>query len=121
MKGRNDQAAEQAWIAMIRKHWDSDEPTFKIFDCCPNQIHEFEVAVYTNQSQRQLLGASYYETIADVNNHSLDDCKYFMLSQPTPARSTPWVGKDMVSWWGQASHAPASAPQMGRKPVGGYA
>lgn len=120
LKGRNDPSAEQAWIAMVRKHWNQDEPTFRIFDTCPSQIHEFEVAIYTNQSQRQLMSASYYETIADVNNHSLDDCKYCMLSMPAAQAPKVYEIANMVDKWGQNSHG-AKAPQYtGRKPVGGY-
>jgi hypothetical protein len=120
IKGRNDPAAEQAWIAMVRKHWNQEEPTFRIFDTCPSQIHEFEVAIYTNQSQRQLLSSSYYETIADVNNHSLDDCKYFMLSQPALQAPKTYEIANMVDKWGQNSHGAAAPQYTGRKPVGGY-
>lgn len=122
IKGRNDQAAEQAWVAMIRKMWAEDEPGFRILDCCPNQIHEFEVAIYTNQSSRQLLTQSYYETIADVNNHSLDDAKYAMLSMPTVQAPRNLEIANMVDMWGQNSkRSDAPAPSYsGRTPVGGY-
>lgn len=83
VKGRANPGAEGAWIAMMRSHWGASETTFRISELCPNQIREFETAIFVPQSERQLLTSVYQETIANRNNHSLDDCKYFMLSQPS--------------------------------------
>ena len=83
LDGRNDPQAEEAWIALIRKAWaDPNEIGFKIFSCCTNQIREFNDCIYTPQSERQLLSSSFRETIADFDNHSLDDNKYFLLNLP---------------------------------------
>jgi hypothetical protein len=84
MQGITD---EPAWVAMMRHHWQNlDEPTFRIFDCCANQIREFEGAIYVSTSERLLQTQNYREAISDHNNHSLDDCKYFMNSRPRLAR-----------------------------------
>lgn len=80
VKGINTQ--EDTWITMMREHWASEDCTFKIFSRCPNQIREFETAIYVNQSERQLLTSAYNEKIQDKDNHSLDDCKYAMLNLP---------------------------------------
>jgi hypothetical protein len=90
---------EAAWLALIRQHWqNSDDPTFRIFDCCPNQIREFESAVYVSTSERLLQTQNYREAISDHNNHSLDDCKYFMNSRPKIVKQGVKV-KDMSKWW----------------------
>jgi len=94
IKGINNQ--EDTWIGMMREHWGMDNPTFRIFEDCPAQIHEFESAIFVNQSERQLMTTSYRETINDKNNHSLDDCKYFFLSQPKAVTDTGW--KDPEQW-----------------------
>lgn len=74
---------EAAWLATMREHWlDAANPTFRIFDCCSNQIREFESAVYVTSADRGLQTQNYREAVADKNNHSLDDCKYFMNSRP---------------------------------------
>jgi len=125
VKGRNDVAAEEAWIATMRNHWrNPDDVTFKISEACPNQIREFETAVYINQSERQLLTSAYREAIADVDNHSLDECKYFMLSKPSQQLGqSSWKDFRMVDRWAQPSASRQSSytpAQSGRKPVGGY-
>lgn len=124
VKGRNDAQAEESWIAMMRNHWrNPDDISFKISEACPNQVREFETCVYIGQSERQLLTSAYRETIADVDNHSLDDCKYFLLSKPSQQLQDSWKDPNMISRWAipssqhQSSYSPSSA---GRKPVGGY-
>ena len=91
---------EEAWLTIMRKHWQSDNPTFCISDRCPNQIREFETAIYVNQSERQLLTSSFHETIEDKDNHSLDDCKYFMLRQPKGnQQQVSWNNSKIVNRW----------------------
>ena len=118
LKGRNDGGAEDAWTAMIHDAWhDPKDIKFKVFASCPNQIHEFEVAVYVAQSERQLLTASMHERINDKDNHTLDDCKYYMLSRPTQQQaqsSQEYV--NMVDRW---STRPSS-PTRRRTEVRGY-
>lgn len=123
IKGRNDIGAEDAWIAMVRNAWrNPDDVSFKISEACPNQIREFETAVYVNQSERQLLTSAYRETIADVDNHSLDDCKYFMLSKPSAGSTASWKMPNMVERWSQPSFNVQRSyqPTGDRKPVSGY-
>ena len=124
IKGRNDTQAEEAWVAQVRQAWrNPDDVTFKISETCQNQLREFETAIYVGQSERQLLSQSYRETIADVDNHSLDDCKYFMLSKPSPQQQLDWKPANMVERWqinsGQRQQSYQPMP-TGRKPVGGY-
>lgn len=119
MKGRNDPAGEDAWVAMIRKAWsDEHEPTFKILSCCPAQISEFEKAIYIPQSERQLLTGIYQEVINDKDNHSLDDCKYFMLSRPVQQEQAEPSYATMVQRWSANPSGPKAAPQ--RASVRGY-
>lgn len=96
IKGNNDQLA---WLATMRKHWAScDDPTFKIFDCCPNMIREFESAVYCSMSDKQSMVANYKETLLDHDNHSLDECKYFMNSRPA-ASPVKFKAPNMLNRW----------------------
>jgi hypothetical protein len=96
LRGNQDEAA---WVAMMRKHWaSSNDPTFRIYDCCPNQIREFETAIFASMSDRMLATSNYRENIADYNNHTLDDCKYFMNSRPRIANRQV-VLPSMVSKW----------------------
>jgi len=98
IKGINNQ--EDTWIAMMRGHWATEDCTFRIFDRCYNQIREFETAIYVNQSERQLLTSAYNEKIQDKDNHSLDDCKYFMLSLPKSGQSeTTYTDPGQVKRW----------------------
>lgn len=96
IKGNPDEAV---WVGVMHKHWaDPENITFKIFDCCPNQIREFKGAVYPTMSERLLATQNYRETILDKNNHTMDDCKYFMNSRPTLERKEVKFPK-MVSRW----------------------
>lgn len=80
MQGVTDEAA---WLAMMRDHWQNiEDPTFRIYERCSNQIREFEMAVYVSTSEKLLHTQNFREAISDHNNHSLDDCKYYMNSKP---------------------------------------
>lgn len=122
IKGINSQ--EDAWITQITAHWqDQENITFKILAKCPNLIREFETAVYTNQSERQLLTQSYQERIADIDNHALDDCKYFMLSQPSPQIHRSWADINLNRWGNSPSGTSTQAPGpslQSSHPVRGY-
>ena len=77
--GNNDEAT---WLATLRQHWAKvEDPTFRIFDCCPNMIREFESAIFATMTDRLLATQNYREGIADHNNHALDDNKYFFNSK----------------------------------------
>lgn len=120
IKGINTQ--EEAWITEVVNHWkDPEDITFKILARCPNLIREFETAVYTSQSERQLLVQSYQEKIADIDNHALDDCKYWMLSRPAPQRHISWECDSMVSRYSQGptQKQPSLGPQT-KSPIKGY-
>jgi hypothetical protein len=80
LKGNSD---EQAWLTQMQRHWCGDEITFKIMDCCPKLIEEFEAATYVSMSERQLETSNFREQLVDKFNHALDDCKYFMNSSPS--------------------------------------
>lgn len=96
IKGVHDEAA---WLAIMRAHWqNAEDPTFRIFDCCTNQIREFETAVYVSTSDRMLQTQNFREAINDHNNHTLDDCKYFMNSRPKISKSNIKTPR-MVSRW----------------------
>lgn len=114
MRGRADGQAEDAWIAMLRQHWQLGEPTFRIFNNCINLAREFESAIYEPQSERQLLGGVYKECLQDRDNHALDATKYFMLSRPPMQAPATLVRATIDNRWAQRPGA------VGRKPVGGY-
>lgn len=101
IKGNNDEAG---WISIVKQHWrDPSKPTFKIFNCCPNQIKEFAGATYEDWSNTRGMidGSDYKETMVDANNHSLDDCKYaFNSSMTIPAlEHKPFKFPIMVRRW----------------------
>lgn len=80
IKGSQD---EQTWMAIIRKHWEPRDPTFKICENCRMMVKEFEECTfqdYSNERMRQ--ESNFKEGIQDKNNHALDDNKYFFNSQP---------------------------------------
>jgi len=80
IRGNND---ETVWLAQMKEHWATPEdPTFRIFSRCANQIREFDSAIFASMNERQLQTQNYRENMLDHNNHSLDDCKYFMNSRP---------------------------------------
>jgi hypothetical protein len=79
-RGNND---EQSWLALMRQAWaNAEDPTFRIYDCCANQIREFSAATFVSMSERQMQTSNYREAIVDHDNHAMDDCKYFMNSRP---------------------------------------
>jgi hypothetical protein len=119
IKGRNDPGAEQAWVGMLRKAWAQPETTFRISEACPHQIREFETAIFQPQSERQLMTSGVYsEVIANRDNHSLDDCKYFMLTLPKAKSSFEGGWKDPGQVYrilgggrSSANHAPRGGPK----------
>lgn len=73
---------EQAWLLMMRTYWGNpDDIQFKIMDCCPNMIQEFEGARYPNMAEGLLSNSNYKENMVDKNNHAMDATKYWMLTQ----------------------------------------
>ncbi len=103
VKGNTDTTG---WISTMRKHWCGKDITFRILETCPAMIHEFEHATYVTMTERQLETQNYKEALVDKQNHTLDDCKYFMNSgaastRPRPAKSpTPLVA---AYGWGGGS------------------
>lgn len=90
---------EAAWVEMMRKAWkDEGDPTFRIWERCPNLVKEFVNAVYAGQSDKEILTQTYKEQIEDVNNHAMDATKYFMLSRPK-AVVTKKYAQPMARWW----------------------
>lgn len=90
---------EESWLSMMHQYWGNPtDPTFKIFSCCPQMIQEFETAAYPKMSDRQMLGKNFKEKMADVNNHAMDDCKYFMLSGSRLQQNT-FKNPKMVEKW----------------------
>ena len=75
---------EGAFLGIIRKHWEQDDPTFKICQSCRYMIKEFEGATFQDYASDKLsANANFKEAMRDKDNHALDDCKYFFNSQPT--------------------------------------
>lgn len=90
---------EAAWVEMMRRHWSNPaDPTFRIWSCCPAMIQEFENAVYSSQSDREVLTQTYKEGIEDVRNHAMDDSKYFLLSRPR-VTARHQSNQPMARWW----------------------
>jgi hypothetical protein len=83
-------------FGMMRQHWrNPEDPTFRIRACCPNMIVEFENAVFSSQSDRDVLTQTYKESIEDVHNHAMDATKYWMNTRPAN-RVRHW--KDPQQW-----------------------
>jgi hypothetical protein len=100
VRGDTSQRGAASWQASMHTHWEAEEPTFKIFASCPQQIREFGGAVFTNQTDAQLQTSNYKEGIVDNDNHSLDDCKYLMLSLPgKPPSSGRPKGWNLTNRW----------------------
>ena len=96
LKGVTDEAS---WLAMMRAHWgDLEDPTFRIFNRCVNQIREFETAIFVSTSERLLQTQNYREAVSDHDNHSLDDCKYFMNSRPRLVRQGVKIPNQARLW-----------------------
>lgn len=90
---------EEAWLTLMNQYWGNPEdPIFRIFSTCPQMIQEFETAAYPKMTDRQMLGKNFKEKMADVNNHAMDDCKYFMLSGSRLQQSS-FKNPKMVEKW----------------------
>jgi hypothetical protein len=116
---------ETSWVAMMRQHWaDPEDPTFLIFSRCPNIIREFSVAVYSGETSRQQLSNTYRESIEDVNNHAMDDCKYFMNSRPKTLQRRNWKDPIMVKAYSNVSGSGGAVRPVptgpSRQPLRGY-
>lgn len=86
-KGKNDEAA---WIAMIKDHWRNPEGiTFKIYESCWHQISEFERITYAGKQIDGFKEQNWKESMVDNDNHALDDCKYFMMTNPRGLAQPP--------------------------------
>lgn len=102
LRGNND---EQAWLVRMQQHWMGEEITFKILENCPNMIDEFESAIYMSMTDRQLETQNYKESMVNKHNHSLDDCKYFMNSNPN-ANVRPLKYFNVASTYGWRQEGP---------------
>lgn len=94
---------EITWIALMRQHWGKSDPSFKIQENCRNLIKEFEEMTFEDYSNEKLRQEqNFKETLHDRNNHALDDCKYFMNSQPAipRTRGTPQSQHLVDKWYG---------------------
>lgn len=90
---------ESDWLSLMRKHWrDPNNITFKIYEQCEAMIEEFRGAVFAD-AQKALLSANKKEAIADYNNHAMDDCKYYMLTNPVVFSNRQFKFPSMVSKW----------------------
>jgi len=103
IRGNQD---ETAWLASMRKHWQAADPTFKICANCRYMIKEFEEATFEDyRSEKMRQDANTKEGIVDKNNHAMDDCKYFMNSQPVVKLSNTAKPQTSIvdKWygWGQ--------------------
>lgn len=110
VKGNNDEAS---WLATMARHWTGTEVTFRILEICPHMIDEFEQATYITMSDKQLETQNYKEALVDRRNHSLDDCKYFMNSGVTRARSRPLTVPSLVAAYGWSGAARVRTPRFG--------
>ena len=105
---------ESSWIAIVKKHWEGDDPTFKICNNCPNMIREFEQCIfedYSNERSRET--NNYKEGIQDKNNHAMDDNKYFFNSQPfVRSGATSKTKLDIASKWYGWGGSPRKRPGL---------
>lgn len=100
LRGNNKE--EQTFITMLNNMWsnlETEEPKFKIFSSCMNQIAELEMAVYVDQSNKLSSPKNLKEEISDYNNHSIDELKYFLLSRPQITNHKTITIPQMAKWW----------------------
>ena len=92
---------ESAWIGVMRKHWEQDDPGFKIATNCRGMLREFEGATFQDYaSDKMSANANFKEAMRDKDNHALDDCKYFFNSQPIVAKGFKGkIKQDNASRW----------------------
>src|SRR5579859_167876 len=92
---------EETLIATIRKHWEKEDPSFKISESCRNLIREFENATFEDYSSDKVKEMSNFkEGIVDKDNHAMDDNKYFFNSQPSPKSGIrSKFANDIASKW----------------------
>ncbi|MDE1766558.1 MAG: hypothetical protein KGI27_09870 [Thaumarchaeota archaeon] len=110
MRGNND---EQSWLIKMNQHWVPEQVTFKILECCPAMIDEFESATYTQMTHRQLETQNYKETMVNKHNHAMDDCKYFMNSNPNPVvRPLKYFNVASTYGWGGPEQRPSQRPSQ---------
>lgn len=94
--------SDVSFMARVMLHWqdlDRREPTLKIvcrnyteqpqhglhqYDC-PNLLWEMMRARRVKLTAQQLLSRNASEAIVDKDNHSLDACKYIVMSHPEPS------------------------------------
>lgn len=108
-KGNNDEAA---WLVKMNQHWMGEQITFKILECCPNMIDEFETATYIAMTDRQLQTQNYNEKMLNKHNHALDDCKYFMNSNPNAVvRPLRYFNVASTYGWSDPQSRPSYRPQ----------
>jgi hypothetical protein len=109
LRGNNDEAA---WLVQMNKHWMPEQVTFKILECCPKMIEEFESSTYVSMTDRQLQTQNYNEKMLNKHNHALDDCKYFMNSNPNPVvRPLKYFNVASTYGWSGAESRPQHRPQ----------
>lgn len=75
--------SEESWIQRVRTYWadlgkDNVNSKFRIADCCNNMIREFSNIVFKEYTDKVARTRAPQEAIISKDNHSLDDCKYFM-------------------------------------------
>jgi hypothetical protein len=70
--------SDVAGIARVKALWGQVPVKFKIFKTCPHQISELKNLKYPERKER----VNETEKILDKNNHTWDDFKYFLLSNP---------------------------------------
>lgn len=99
---------EQGWLAAMQKYWCGAEIGFRILDCCPQMLQEFESSTFVTMSDRQLETTNYREALVDRNNHALDDCKYFMNSPAVRAPARPLRLPSMVAGYGWSGRTSGS-------------
>lgn len=95
IQGSQDEAA---WLSMMRGAWAPEDPSYKIFSCCPNLLREFEGAVFASMSDKMLMTSNAREQMADYNNHALDADKYFKLSRAKLALKTHKYPRMVQKW-----------------------
>src|SRR5260370_10823386 len=92
---------ESSWIGIMRKHWENEEPTFKITQNCRGMLKEFEGATFQDFANDRLSAtANFKESVRAKVNHAWDDAKYFFNSQPIVAKGYKSKYKqDQASRW----------------------
>lgn len=98
---RKGAQSDIACIEVVNSLWSNpNAPALKFFKCCPGLILEYEELMWEDWSEAQKDKRNVREKIMDLNNHSWDDSKYYLMSRHSkPVDGAKKPGWNTGGWW----------------------